>query len=94
MKHPRFANDLWPIALCNVLYKILAKLIANHLKAILPVIIDQSQGRFVSERGAIDNAIFVFETIHPMLKKCTRIFSASQSMAIKIDMSKAYDRIS
>lgn len=39
VKHPRYATNLLPITLCNVL----AKLLANRLKPILLVIIDQSQ---------------------------------------------------
>ena len=38
-KHVESMTDLRPIALCNVVYKILAKLLANQLKHLLPAII-------------------------------------------------------
>lgn len=93
VEHLKFAVDLCPIALCNVLYKILAKLLTNNLKPILWAIIDQSQGVFVASRGVIDNAILVFKTIHSILKNDSRITSAHKNMAINIDMSETYDKI-
>ena len=46
-----------PIELCNVVYNIISKLIANILKPLLPTLISQEQAGFVEGRQIIDNII-------------------------------------
>lgn len=83
-------RDFWPIALCNVLYKILSKVLANRLKCILPHIISKNQAAFVPDRSINDNVLIVFELIRHM-KKSGR--GSESDVAIKLDVSKAYDRV-
>lgn len=47
--------DFQPISLCNVLYKLVAKVIANRFKQILPSIFFKSQSTFVPERHISNN---------------------------------------
>ena len=85
MKDPR------PIALCNVVYKIMAKVLANRLKWILPLLIFNAQSAFVHGRSICDNILAAFEVIHYMKRKTK---GKKGSVALKLDISKAYDRIS
>jgi hypothetical protein len=53
-----------PISLCNVSYKIMAKIISNRLKPLLNSLILPKQGGFVEGRKIWDNIILVQEAIH------------------------------
>lgn len=83
-------KDFRPIALCNVLYKVMAKVLANRMKNILPTLISEKQSAFVPGRCITDNILVAFEVIHHMRgEKKTQ----EGSVALKLDISMAYDRV-
>lgn len=78
------------IALCNIVYKIILKLLSLRLKPVLRTIISENQSAFLPEREIQDNIlithkVLLSQDLKSKEKKCT--------VAFKTDMSKAYDII-
>ena len=88
--HLTLMTDLRPISLCNVVYKIISKVLANRLKQIIDSIISESQSAFIPGRLITDNIMVAFEVMHYMKRKTK---GKESWMALKLDMSKAYDRV-
>ena len=66
---PKRISYFSPINLCNVVYKIIAKAVANRLKCVLPTVISNSYSAFVPGRMIIDNIMIVFEINHYLKRK-------------------------
>lgn len=76
-----------PIALCNVIYKIIFKVIANRLKAILPNLISLEQSCYVEGRQILDGIILAHEAIHSI--NCLKL----PDMLIKLNLFKAFETL-
>eukprot|EP00253_Pinus_taeda_P034694 PITA_34694 len=75
------------IALCNVVYKIIAKVVANRLKPLLPSLVSEEQSGFVEGRQIPNNIIQAHEVVHTLTSK------KQAGMIMQLDIAKAYDKV-
>ena len=90
VNNPERVSNFQPISLCNMIYKIVSKVIANRLEPMLHSIISDTQSAFIANRLITDNILIAFESLHHMKNNC---IGKKGFMALKLDMSKAYDRV-
>ncbi|KAA3465639.1 reverse transcriptase [Gossypium australe] len=79
-----------PISLCSVIYKVVAKTIANRLQTIMDKCIDKVQSTFVPGRLITDNVLLAYEILHTIKQKR---LGKKGVMTVKLDMCKEYDRV-
>jgi len=80
-------NDYRPISLVSCIYKVIAKVLANRLKGVLPKVIHNNQTAFLSGRGLFDNVLIASESVHYLRKE------KSKRVVVKVDFEKAYDSV-
>ena len=90
MKALKYFKDSKLIYLCNVVYKIVSRAITNKFRPILENVIDDYQSGFIPGCLITDNVLVGFECMH-WLRHIKR--GNMRYVAIKLDMSKAYNRV-
>ncbi|CAN1163243.1 LINE-1 retrotransposable element ORF2 protein [Linum perenne] len=86
---PERISQFRPISLCNVVYKTIAKCIADRLKKHMATLTDVTQTSFVPGRHISDNIVILQEVVHSMRTKK----GSTGWMTIKLDLAKAFDRL-
>ncbi|KAF7838898.1 ribonuclease H [Senna tora] len=88
---PQTFKDYRPISLANVAYKLISKVLCNIMKVFLGDLIAPNQSAFLKGRLISDNTVLVGELMHKMrsIRK-----GKAKWCALKLDIQKAYDKIS
>ena len=74
--------------MCNVVYKIISKVIEHRLKPLLLTLVSQGKEGFMEGRQIMENIIHAHELIH------TLKLQKRGGMIIHLDLAKSYDKIS
>ena len=89
VEHPQDFTQFRPISLCNFANKIISKLLSERLAKILPRLISPQQSGFVKGRQIADNFLLAQELVSDITRS-----NRGGNVVIKLDMMKAYDRVS
>ena len=76
-----------PISLCNVVYKIISKVVANRLKPLLPTLVSMEQSSYVEGRQILNNIIQAHEVVHSLTS------NRKAGIIMQLDIAKAYDNL-
>ncbi|GKB78613.1 hypothetical protein Tco_0945508 [Tanacetum coccineum] len=85
---PAKINDYYLISCCNVLYKCISKIIANHIKVNLGDLVSINQSAFVLGRRIFDNILLTQELMRTYHRR-----RGPPRCAFKVDIQKAYDTV-
>ncbi|XP_060183338.1 uncharacterized protein LOC132613336 [Lycium barbarum] len=81
--------DMRPISLSNFINKVISRVVQDKLEGILPSLISPNQSGFVKGRCIIENVLLTQEVVTD-----TRLRGKPANVVLKLDMAKAYDRVS
>lgn len=86
---PHPLSNYRPISLCYATHKINYKILSRRLKTVLHKFISPLQDVFVLVRIIKENSIIAHKIFHKICQKQEKC----ESMAIKVDMEKVFDRM-
>nr|GEZ58252.1 RNA-directed DNA polymerase, eukaryota, reverse transcriptase zinc-binding domain protein [Tanacetum cinerariifolium] len=88
VSNANMGKDFRSISLIGSVYKIIAKILVNHLILVLGDLVSDTQSALLKERQILDGPFILNEVIQWCKKK------KKQSMIFKVDFEKAYDSVS
>ncbi|XP_019224305.1 PREDICTED: uncharacterized protein LOC109205994 [Nicotiana attenuata] len=89
VEFPSSLSEYRPISLSNFINKIISKLICSRISTFLPKMISPNQTGFVKGRSISENIMLAQEIVQGIKKP-----NIGANVVIKLDMAKAYDRVS
>ena len=81
-------SDYRPISCCNIVYKLISKIIANRLKPILTECVSSNHAAFLKGHSLGENVLLATELIKDYNKS-----SCHKSAMLKIDIRKSFDTL-
>ncbi|GJZ69741.1 putative RNA-directed DNA polymerase, eukaryota, reverse transcriptase zinc-binding domain protein [Tanacetum coccineum] len=88
VSNPIHIQDVLPISLISIHYKIIAKILANRLSKVVGKVVSHEQSAFISGRQILDGPLMLSEVIDWYKKQKKKL------MLFKVDFEKAFDSVS
>lgn len=82
-------NDLKRISLSTFMNKVISKVIQERIEKVLHKIMSPNQSGFVKGRSISENVLLAQEIVRNIIKRAKHV-----NVVVKLDMTKAYDRVS
>lgn len=89
---PQMVSHFCPISLCNAIYKVVGKVVANRIIDCIPKLVSPYQIRYVTRRNIHENIIIAKEVMHSINMHNNN--GRKDYFIVKVDLSKACDKIS
>lgn len=86
--HADVVDDYRPISCCNIIYKVISKMLCNILKKVQPKIISNNQSAFIAGRSIAHNILICQDLVGLNKRKNT-----TRSCLINVCLRKAYDNV-
>lgn len=90
ISNPTSVDHFRPISLCNVIYKLISKVLTNRIKMVINSLVSPYQNGFIPGCVITDNTSIAQELTHFVRNKK---MGSDCYASIILDMSKAFDRI-
>lgn len=86
---PSSFTDYRPICLCTFMNKVFTGLLATRIRPLLPRLISPEQSGFIVGREIHENILLALEMVNSLESRCR-----GMNIIVKLDMQKAFDRVS
>lgn len=86
---PTSLKDFRPVSLCNMMLKLISKILVKRIRPYLDEFIRPLQSSFIPNSGTSDNTLIAQEIVHFMHRKKGK----GGHLMFKIDFEKAYDKV-
>jgi len=87
VRDPSSLEQYKPISLVGVMYKIIAKLLADRIKKVFSSIVDESQSALLKDRRILDNVHMANKVVEHLRRR------GRSGLCLKVDFEKAYDLV-